>query len=84
MKREFFKIASDIIQYTTKGVDLLLESDELLQKAGSKEPRELEKLVRELSEKQKRAVECIQAATRMERALMLTQKRRIEALAKQI
>lgn len=85
MQQEFSKVAADVIEYTTKGINLLSESHDLLRSVNQiSEPAALETFVHELSEKQKRAVEFIQAAMQMEKALMLTQKRGIEALVKRI
>jgi hypothetical protein len=81
MSDEFTRKANEILSFTEKGVQLLLEVHRLLNTAKENtNDSYLKLLVQTLAEKQKLAVQFIQNATTLEKELLREQKYSIEEL----
>lgn len=81
MSDEFTRKAKEILSFTEKGVQLLLEVHKLLNAAKeSTNDSDLKTLVHTLAEKQKLSVQFIQNATAIEKELLREQKYSIEEL----
>ncbi len=81
MSDEFTRKANEILSFTEKGVQLLLEVHKLLNTAKeSTNDSDLKILVQTLAEKQKLSVQFIQNATALEKDLLREQKYSIEEL----